>query len=337
LSLTAGVRYSWEHRSTSEQEYLPDLGGNIFLAAQGMNTPQTTFTSLIPRASIRYKLTDQTNVYFSYSQGFKSGGISQSNMYWTPAGAAFLTSVGVATSPGSPAQVGGTYKPETISAYEIGIKSSPTRRLTIDAAAFYYDYTNLQVQVDEGFTAGQIENAATARIYGLDADLTARLTDEFTLGAQLALTSAHYVCYGCPGSPKASILVPIFANGLPDGNGVANVNASGKELPRAPDVTASVNADYKKVFSAGTFDINGNLYYSGRVYFDSYQRISQAPYTTLAMQASWQPAGTNFVFEVWGKNITNTTYLISMYEDTQSDGAGYAPPATYGVAVKYSF
>ena len=55
------------------------------------------------------------------------------------------------------------------------------------------------------------------------------------------------------------------------------------------------------------------------------------------MQASYQPKGTNGKFEVWAKNITNTTYIASVYEDTPADGVGYAPGPTYGFDIRYSF
>jgi iron complex outermembrane receptor protein len=352
LVLTAGIRYSWEHRDASESLFIPNGAGGFVLFEQGFHQPSTTFTSVIPRVSLRYDITPRTNIYFTYSQGFKSGGTSGGTLYYTTAGANFIGVPGLA---GVKASNGSTFKPENITAYEAGIKSNITSRLTVNAAAYYYDYTNLQVQIDEGFTSKITENAATARIYGLDADLTARLTDEFSVTAGVALTSAHYVKY-----VGASVLMPYSAlnntndptgiyrstcllpstqggNGGPAGNCNYKTDASGKSLPRAPDFTLQLSADYKKVFSAGTFDINGNLYYSGRIYFDSFQRVSQSPYAVLALQASFQPAGTHLKFIAWGKNVTNTTYLVSLYEDSQSDGAGYAPPATYGVAIQYSF
>jgi iron complex outermembrane receptor protein len=327
LTLTAGVRYNWEHRNTSEDEYLPNGAGGFVDFASSKNATPTTFTSVIPRASVRYKLTDSTNVYFTYSQGFKSGGISQPNLFYTSQGAALF---GYPPLAGTVYQAGSTYKPETITAYEVGIKSSPTPRITVNAAAFYYDYTNLQVQVDINYAEKLIENAATARVYGLDTDITARVTDELTLSAGVAWTSAHYVSYLKAGAIEPC--VGVFGNCA-----VTVPNAGGNWLPRAPDYTATLTADYKKVFDPGTFDINANLYLSGKLYFDSIQEVSQSAYTTLAAQASWRPAGTHLTFEVWAKNLTNTNYFVSVYEDTQSSGVGYAPPRTFGVSLKYSF
>ena len=116
------------------------------------------------------------------------------------------------------------------------------------------------------------------------------------------------------------------------------VNGTGDQMAHAPDATLSINLDYKKSFSAGTLELNATGYYSGRIYFDNYQGVSQAPYATLNLQASWRPAGSRFVFEAWRKNVTNTLYLQGVYEQLGSqNSAYYGDPATYGVAVKYSF
>jgi iron complex outermembrane receptor protein len=318
LTFIGGFRYNWEHRNVKENQYLPNgMGGFFQFAGSGFQTP-TTFSSTIPRASVRYKVSDNTNVYFTYSQGFKSGGIAQPNQYFTLPGLE-----------GVVYQAGATYKPEKITGYEIGVKSSPTHRISVNASAFYYDYTDLQVQVDLGFATKLIENAATARVYGFDTDFSARVTDEFTLQGAFAWTSAHYVSY-----TNADGLVPCPHS---FGNCDNNFDASHNWLPRAPNLTLSVTGDYRKDFTAGTLDLNATFYYSGRVWFDSIMRVSQAPYGTLAAQASWQPAGTHLRFEIWGKNLTNTKYYTSVYIDSQSDGANYAPPPTFGVAVKYSF
>ena len=204
------------------------------------------------------------------------------------------------------------------------------------------------MSVMEGNAPKIIENAATARIYGVDADFDARVTDDFTLSGGVSWDSAHYVNYANASGlvPFASLnpvtQAPVVAaciglNRGPGGNCPLTIDASHKWLPRAPNITLTLTGDYKKEFSAGTFDANATLYLSGRIYFDSIERVSQAPYGTLAAQASWKPAGTHLTFVAWGKNLTNTKYFSSVYIDSSSDGANYAPPPTFGVAVKYTF
>jgi iron complex outermembrane receptor protein len=194
------------------------------------------------------------------------------------------------------------------------------------------------VQVSANGTSQFISNAGSARIYGLDTDLTARLTDEFTLTAALSLLNAHYVNYSA-----AFVLVPRYGlatdpvPGAPAGNRLGNVDASGKRMPRAPTATSTLTGDYTKRFDSGTLDLNALAYYSTKTYFDSIQRVSQGGYTILNARVSWQPAHSRFRFELWGKNLANRDYIVSVFEDNISDAAGYAPPRTFGGTVKYSF
>jgi len=102
-------------------------------------------------------------VYTSYNRGFKSGGFN-------------------VAAPTDPA-----FKPEKLDAYEIGLKSDLfDRRLRLNTSAFYYDYTNLQVIKYTG-TVTTIYNGASARVYGLDADVEARLNSNFSLSGGLTL------------------------------------------------------------------------------------------------------------------------------------------------------
>ena len=138
LTLTGGLRYTWEQRGNSA---LITVIGCCVLTGPPI---QSTFDALTANASLRYRVTDTTNVYFSFNQGFKSGG-----------------------QDAAAAALGHTpYRPEKINAYEVGIKSQVSRRGSASMRrAFYYDYTDLQVQVDEGGVVGNqlIENAASAR------------------------------------------------------------------------------------------------------------------------------------------------------------------------------
>src|SRR3546814_19163950 len=63
LTVIGGVRYSSE-RKRYEGSLVPALPSKI--AAK-------TFSDVTPRASVRYALSDYANIYFTFSQGFKSG------------------------------------------------------------------------------------------------------------------------------------------------------------------------------------------------------------------------------------------------------------------------
>jgi iron complex outermembrane receptor protein len=312
LTLILGGRYSWERKANKGSAA---FGPN---APDGFSIPGPVlkFEAFTPRVSLKYKVTDQTNVYFTFSKGFKSGGI-QTTAFLSPPAFQYLS----------------TFAPEKIAAYEIGIKSRPTPDLTLDAAAYYYKYTNLQVQVQTTISSGLILNAASARIYGFDADATWRPTPEITLTGGMSWLDAKYSSF-----EDASVFVPNFVPGIGlVGNNQIVWNATGNWMTRAPHYSFTAVADYRRPFTPGTLDANLTFAYTGTVYYDSIQRVHQGPFGLLNGLASWQPRGSNFRFDLWGKNLTNKTYIGGTLIETTADAVNYAPPRTYGVTINYNF
>ena len=92
--------------------------------------------------------------YVSASKGFKSGGFNV-------------------------AECAGAFDPETIWAYEIGTKANLLdRRLQLNAAAFLYNYDDIQINRFIN-NASSITNAAKADIYGAELEFVALLGDGF--------------------------------------------------------------------------------------------------------------------------------------------------------------
>src|SRR5690606_10583056 len=122
------------------------VGGNrIFTTTCPLQNFDKTFESFTPRIGAQYDLDARKNVYATLSKGFKAGGFNASSC-------------------------GQNFNPEKITAYEVGFKSRFfDNSLTLNAAAFYYDYTDLQLSQVVGLT-GQITNAAAADIKGLEVE-----------------------------------------------------------------------------------------------------------------------------------------------------------------------
>ena len=83
LFVTAGVRYNYDHKA-----YNSFIGGNINVPAFGLNIPygpgvvpvqNASLHNTTPRANIRYQLSENTNVYATFSQGFKAGTFNSIN------------------------------------------------------------------------------------------------------------------------------------------------------------------------------------------------------------------------------------------------------------------
>jgi iron complex outermembrane receptor protein len=191
------------------------------------------WTSTTPRVSLVYKINSAVNTYFTYSQGFKAGIVSGQST----------------TAPAA--------NPEKIYAYEVGLKAAQ-ENYSLDVAAFYYDYRDLQVEVfDDQTLATEPLNAARAEITGLDIDGTVKLTHEFQMRLDATyLPTAKYKSF-----PNAvAYLPPLSATGLVTDN---NYNATGSRMLVTPVWTGTLAGTYTKELAAGVFEGTASLYHSG--------------------------------------------------------------------------
>ena len=301
-SLIAGLRYSYEKREVASAP------GRIQPAAY-TRFQEATEKQWTPRVGVRYALADRTNVYATYSKGFKAG----------------IFDAQSATGPG----VG----PEKVDAFEVGFKTAAPR-YSLNAAAFYYDYSGTQVTAvisgQNGVVFSALFNVPKAEIYGVEADATIRVGDNFDVRIAAAYTHARYIDF--PNAP-AWILRPgatTFANIVAD--------ASGNHMVRSPDFTASSTLRYHTELAGDkSFELSLTPYFSSRVYHTFDNALSQAPYATLDVNASLTFAN-NMKVSVFGRNVFDTVYAMRKQQNSLSlDAIVFAPPASYGVSFGYTF
>ncbi|MEM8823941.1 MAG: TonB-dependent receptor, partial [Pseudomonadota bacterium] len=78
LELSGGLRYSFDRIETSDETVSTGpLSAAGFLDAPFFEEGDATFNSVTPRASISYDWTDDITTFFSFSVGFRPGGISE--------------------------------------------------------------------------------------------------------------------------------------------------------------------------------------------------------------------------------------------------------------------
>jgi iron complex outermembrane receptor protein len=322
LYFTGGVRYNHE---TNHLDAYADSGllGLGTLAYDG----GVSFNSTTPRAVVRYQLDDTSNIYASYTNGFKSGFIGISPPF-------------------------NKIEPEKINAYEIGYKIA-RNRWRFDTAAYYYDYKDLQVssvEIINGVENTVDTNAATARIYGTEAQVSAQITEQFHINAGAAYTHARYVSF-----PNAPVSLP-GAGGLNSGTCVNTApppatiscvqNWSGLRMIRAPDWTANLGLDYTVATTAGKFVVNANESYSSAYAPDQDDiglngtgyRYEQAGYALLSLRAAWSPPSNGaWTFTAFGDNVTNKRYYLSREGNAFGDYHVLAEPASWGVSADFRF
>jgi iron complex outermembrane receptor protein len=302
LSLIGGLRYSWEKKKafaafslSSTRPDLPLLG-------------EKSWHSVTPRASIRYRVTDRTNAYFTFSEGFKSGAFNTVSFQATPV------------------------DPEKVKSYEAGIKSNISADLTLNGAFFFYDYTGLQIPTIQQVGAAYVQtlrNAATAKIHGLEINGAWNVTREFSLNFGGTYLHARYTHF-----PNAVINVPTGVGG----NVSLPADVSGNTMVGSPTWTGNLTARYLTDTSAGQFDASANLYYSSKVYFDVGDRVNQPAYATINAALAWRPVNmNNFELRAWVRNLTDKAVIQATTIENAADSVHYNLPRTFGVEASYRF
>lgn len=256
------------------------------------------------RVVLDHRVTSDLLIYASYNRGFKSGGFNAQVLSDPP------------------------YDPELVDAYEIGVKSDWfNNRLRANAAAYFYDYSNYQVQ---SFVAGanRITNAAV-EIQGVELELQAAVTDSLLVTFGAAYTDAEFTSY-----PDATIVTP---NTITGGNTLTVGDASGNRLPYVPETTANLGARYRFPLIGGEGALQGNIYYNGGWFSEADNLFEQDAYVSGQVSIGWTAPGERFSIQFWGKDLTNSDVATQISSSPLGTAIQYTPPPTYGVELGFRF
>ena len=298
FNVTGGLRYTKEKRKVNGTLTIDAFG--LFIPSEG----SVSFDRITWRLAADYRPSEMALVYASYNRGFKSGGFNPTEIPFN------------------------SFEPERIDAYEAGLKLDLfDRRLRINPAFYYYDYTNLQAIL---YVNGQplTQNAATAKIYGMDVDVTAALADGFTLTGGLSYTHARYGLYR-----NAQITTPDLVNG---GNIVTNADLRHTRLANTPDWTANLGAEYTFGLGDGDLTLSGNYAYNDGYFGEAENRQRQRAYHLVNAAVEYKTSGGVSV-AAWAKNIGNVAYASQLYTTGAGDKVRIAPGRTYGVTLGFDF
>jgi iron complex outermembrane receptor protein len=293
--LTLGGRYSSD-TLTVNFESVPQ--------AIPYTTEEETFTDFSPRVVLRHSLSEDSSVYGSVTKGYKSG---------------VFNAAGFSTVP---------VDPEEIIAYEVGYKTQQDV-WALEAATFYYDYSELQVNryVD---ASSILVNAAAATIYGADFQLSYLVNEKLKINFNTAYTKSEYDDF--PDAPA------YIGTGNPgDAYTTASIDAGGNELLRTPKVTTNLSATYDQPLNNGMLTFFGSYYYSSKFYFDAANDAHQDAYALLNLRATWTPENERYSVSIYGNNVTDEEYLVQVLGQSAAMLQQYGTPATYGVEVGFRF
>lgn len=188
-----------------------------------------SWTKFTPKVSFDYRPTSNHMVYASWSRGYRSGGFSGRGL--------------------DPVSATTPFNPETVNAYEIGAKTAWfDRHLLANIAVFYTNYKDIQENITEsGGSTGNItivKNAASAKMKGVELDLTAKPFEPVTLRASLGYLNSHFSGFT---NEEA------WSDAATGTSGNHNYDYSSVDLIYAPEWTGSFNVDFTHPLSFGTF------------------------------------------------------------------------------------
>jgi len=283
-------------------------------------TGYESFSSNKPtwRISLDHKFTSEILGYVSYNRGVKSGGY---NLF-------------VNAQSFTPAQKD-SFAPEQLDAYEVGLKTELfDRKLRLNAASFYYNYKNIQVTIDEAASLS-VENAAAARIYGLDFDFQAKITQALSVSGGGSYLNGKYKRFDNAVYFPPSVTTPIPANLVPlvapGGSG-----ATGFPTVYTPKWTGNLQADYVVPTPVGDFTLSGSVAYYNGANSTAFGTAQLPRYTLVNSTLRWAASQTLTV-TAWVKNLTNAYYMNALIASQNGNQEIPALPRTFGGTVSVKF
>jgi iron complex outermembrane recepter protein len=177
LSLSAGLRYYHY-----DQDGLIDYNG-LLEGEDDRLVGHPQASGVNPRFNASYQLDHDKLLYVQISRGFRIGGLSD------PAPQAFcggdLAAIGLSSAPAG-------YGPDHLWNYEGGLKSSwDNQRVTLDASAFYIDWTNIQSTKRLSCGYAIVVNGGDVTSKGLELEGSANLLPGLTVSGSATYTDSQ--------------------------------------------------------------------------------------------------------------------------------------------------
>lgn len=298
---------------------LPCRGSTQFLFDPVLN--RRVDSKVTPMASIRYKFSDQISSYFSYSQGYKSGGFNTRIIQPVfgpnaPGGREFLPA----------------FDPESVTSYEFGTKVQVSRTFRLSTAAYIAKYNDIQIVVREG-VAPVVRNAGKATISGFEAEgaISPVRALEFNFG--VGYTHFKYASLSAALEASQVTLAP---------NALGRVDLTDLQA-YSPTWSVTTGISYRFDLGFGTLTPRFDLSHRSRTFFDAPNtpQIAQKGYEVINASVNLSSRDSRWSLVAGITNLTNQAYRVSGNSSlTASSGYAevtYAPPRMFTVDLTYNF
>lgn len=288
-SITLGGRYTRE-----DKRFDATIAAPVNLVT-GLNASFDAFT---PKMGIEHKFTDRTMGYISVSRGFKAGGFNGLSR--------------------APAVLNAVYRPQTVWAYEAGLKADLfDRKLRSNIAVFINDINNLQQTAQRGTDFPQI-NVGSARVWGVELELTARPVPGFELFSAVAYNNGRYTRLD-PAADAAT--------------------SGARDIPLVSEWQARLGGSFEvPINKDALFRIGGNMNYTGPYNAVVTNALSVAGWTRIDGFVALARADKKWELNLSVQNLTDqVTYTSGIVGPPFQPALAVLRPRTWMAALKFNY
>ena len=320
FDVTLGLRYSTEEKDA----------GAIINGAPFGESVDDPFCGIVPIASLcdnlsynntedesevtgtlkgAWAVTDEINVYGSFSRGYKAGGFNLDQ-----------EAVGFRDANGNPVDQS-RFDPETSDSFELGVKARGLDgRLTVNSALFHTQFDDFQLNTFTGlgFTVGNVKEVTSK---GVEVESMLALGGGVFLTAGFTYADARYG----------------------DGLGAANANLENKRVTQSPLWQSSMSVFVERDIpdTDWRFLLNANWSHIGEVNTgsDLDPEKVRAAFNLLNAQFGVRSSDGRYEAIVWGRNLTDKTTNALVFDSVFQAGSWHtfvSPPRMAGVTVRIS-
>jgi iron complex outermembrane recepter protein len=298
LSITGGLRYDYENKQLSVLgEY--EMDGQPSFVIQPDTSASVHYSAISPRIGLDFAATRKSNVYASYSRGYRTGGLTQ-----------------LSSDPSQPPLF--PYKPEYSNNIEAGIKNSLFQnRMRLNLALFYTLVTDAQVPtliLPDAITVTKNTGKLTSK--GGEIEISSAPVKGLQVDDNFGYTDAAY-----------------HALNISQNGSVVDL-AGNKQIftPTTTNMAAVLYSFYTSLAHTIKITARGEWISLGKEYFDLSNTISQSPYSLFNIRFGISLQ--HFDLFVWGRNITNKRYIAYAYD---FGAIHLGDPKTFGISLAARF
>jgi iron complex outermembrane receptor protein len=328
VHLTAGYRRSEDFTTQTTAALVTNYpSGTITPGAAGLTTISNSGVGWT--FSVDYEPTRYLTLYATTRRGYKPGGI---NVNSPPAGHE-------------------TYGPETITDYEVGVKTqfnAAGLHGHLYADLYRDDYSSIQRSLRLSGAVAYVDNVAAARLQGAEIEGALATDNGWRVDGSYSFNDARYTRYLATDPLSVAPLGTIL-------------DLSNNPFANAPRHKFSLTVGYTRELPSnlGEVSVAATLYHQSLVWFDdTAQRnidvlgptlgaayvagaLSQPAYTVVNLRADWRHIhGSNLDAGIFVSNLTDEVYAFGGISALVTVGLAqkyYAPPRMFGVQLSYHF